>query len=227
MSPRRARTQPHSGAERCVRHRGRVGVELGVRFDGGDAETGAGAEAGAGIGYVHESIELRVDAQGRALVAHQASSFREWSASVAVRLQPSREAGGLSLTLEPTWGNAASGMAMLWRDGLAGGAAGGSLGASSAWTSPGGAPLAGGRANSSAGGLRMEMDYAIILADGSRVAPFGRWTAESGLARRLNVGIRLSVLEAATLDLFGEQVSSGGAHPADRRLGLQGAVQFR
>ena len=197
-------------------------IELGARFDGGDAETGAGAEAGAGIGYVHEGIGLSVDARGRALVAHQASSLREWGASVAVRLQPSREAGGLSFAIEPTWGNAASGMAMLWRDGRAGGAA---LGASSAWQA-GGGPLAGGRASSSADRLRMEMDYAIVLADGGRVAPFGRWTAESGSARRLNVGVRLSVLEAATLDLFGEHVS-GGAQPADRRLGLQGAVRFR
>ena len=53
-------------------------VEVAARFDGGDAETGAGAEAGAGLGYVHEGIGLSVDARGRALVAHQASSFREW-----------------------------------------------------------------------------------------------------------------------------------------------------
>ncbi len=200
-------------------------VEVGARFDGGDAETGAGAEAGAGIGYVHDGIGLSVDARGRALVAHQASSFREWGASVAIRLRPSREAGGLSFTLEPTWGNAASGMAMLWRDGIGRGASGASLGASSA-SLAGGGPLAGGRANSSPGRLRMEMDYAIVLADGGRVAPFGRWAAESGSARRLNVGVRLSVLEAATLDLFGEQVS-GGAEPTGRRLGLQGAVRFR
>ncbi len=202
-------------------------IELGARFDGGDAETGAGAEAGGGIGYVHEGIGLSVDARGRALVAHQASSLREWGASVAVRLQPSREAGGLSFAIEPTWGNAASGMAMLWRDGPAGGtgAGGAALGTSSAWQA-GGGPLAGGRASSSADRLRMEMDYAIVLPDGGRVAPFGRWTAESGSARWLNVGVRLSVLEAATLDLFGEQVS-GGAQPADRRLGLQGAVRFR
>ena len=200
-------------------------VELGVRFDGGDAETGAGAEVGAGVGYVHDGIGLSVDARGRALVAHQASSLREWGASVAVRLQPSREAGGLSFTLEPTWGNAASGMAMLWRDGLAGGAAGAATGASSAWQAEG-APLADGRASPTAGRLQMELDYAIVLADGGRVAPFGRWTAESGSARRLNVGVRLSVLEAATLDLFGEQVS-GRAEPADRRLGLQAALRFR
>ena len=202
-------------------------VELGARFDGGDAETGAGAEAGAGLGYVHDGIGLSVDAQGRTLVAHQASSLREWGASVAVRLQPSREAGGLSFTVEPTWGNAASGMAMLWRDGPTGGtgAGGAALGASSAWQA-GGGPLAGGRAGASAGRLRMEMDYGIVLPDGGRVAPFGRWAAESGSARRLNVGVRLSVLAAATLDLFGEQVS-GGAQPADRRLGLQGAVRFR
>ena len=114
---------------------------------------------------------------------------------------------------------------MLWRDGLAGGAASAATGVSSAWQAEGGS-LAHGRTNSNAGRLQMELDYAIVLADGGRVAPFGRWAAESGSARRLNVGVRLSVLEAATLDLFGEQVS-GGVEPADRRLGLQGALRFR
>ena len=113
----------------------------------------------------------------------------------------------------------------LGMDALAGDAASASTGASSAWQA-GGAPLADGRASPTAVRLRMELDYAIVLADGGRVAPFGRWTAESGSARRLNVGVRLSVLEAATLDLFGEQVS-GGVEPADRRLGLQAALRFR
>ena len=202
-------------------------VELGARFDGGDAETGAGAEAGAGIGYAHEGIGLTVDARGRALVAHQASSLRDWGASVAVRLRPSREAGGLSMTLEPTWGNAASGMGMLWRDGLSTGAtgsAGALLGIPPTSQASAAGALPARPATTSR--LRMELDYAIVLPDGGRLAPFGRWTAEGGSARRLNVGLRLSVLEAATLDLFGEQLS-GGLHPTDRRLGLQGALQFR
>ena len=179
-------------------------VELGVRLDGGDAATGAGAEAGAAIGYLHEGIGLSVDARGRALVAHQATSFRDWGASVSVRLRPSREAGGLSFTLEPAWGNAASGVAMLWRDGRMGG------------TLP----------SPDAGRLHMEMDYAIVLPDGGRIAPFGRWAVESGAGRRVNMGVRLSVLDAATVDLFGERLS-GGTELADRRLGLQGAVRFR
>ena len=72
----------------------------------------------------------------------------------------------------------------------------------------------------------MELDYAIVLADEGRVMPFGCWAAESGSAGRLNVGVRLSVREAATLDLFGEQVS-GGVESTDRWLGLQGALRFR
>ena len=202
-------------------------VELGARFDGGDAETGAGAEAGAGIGYVHEGIGLTVDARGRALVAHQVSSLRDWGASVAVRLRPSREAGGLSMTLEPTWGNAASGMGMLWRDGLSTGAtgtAGAPLGIPPTSQASAAGALPARPATTSR--LRMELDYAIVLPDGGRLAPFGRWTAEGGSARRLNVGLRLSLLEAATLDLFGEQMSDG-VHPTDHRLGLQGAVRFR
>ena len=96
-------------------------VELGLRHDGGDAETGTGLEAGAGIRYAGAGVT--VEGAVRALVAHEASGYEEWGASGSVRIDPGASGRGLSLTLAPAWGNASSGTGRLWSaanaDGLA------------------------------------------------------------------------------------------------------------
>ncbi len=228
----RLRLAPEIGGRWAVSERSSISseVELGARFDGGDAETGAGAEAGARLAYAHEGAGLSVDVRGRALVAHQAAGFEDWGASVSVRLRPGRDEGGLSFALEPAWGNAASGAAALWRDGTISGALGASLG-----RAPAGDAMEAAIPDWKASRINMETAYAIVLPDGGRVAPFGRLAVENGSGRRINVGIRLSTLGAsadaahkvrATIDLFGEHVSRG-AEPADRRLGVQGAVRLR
>ena len=227
----RLRLAPEIGGRWAASERASVRsrAELGVRIDGGDAETGIGAEAGAEVAFAHEGIGLHIDVRGRTLVAHQAEAFKEWGASVSVRLQPGRRASGLSVRIEPTWGNVASGMAMLWRDGMAGGAFGGSLDRSQARRAEDAvSPI-------SAGRLEVETGYAFVVPELGRIAPFGRWALERESGYRMNVGIRLSALDAtdgpaakfrASLDLFGEHATRGVA-PADRRLGLQGAIQFR
>ena len=52
--------------------------EVGLRFDGGDAETGAGVEVGAGLRYTIGSVTM--EAQARTLVAHEAAGYEEWGA---------------------------------------------------------------------------------------------------------------------------------------------------
>ena len=42
------------------------------------------------------------------------SGYEEWGASGAIRIQPSASGRGLSVTLAPTWGAAASGVERLW-----------------------------------------------------------------------------------------------------------------
>ena len=201
-------------------------AELGLRIDGGDAETGVGAEAGAELAYAHEGMGLHVGVRGRTLVAHQAEAFRDWGASLSVRLEPGREAGGLSLRLEPTWGNVASGAASLWRDGTVGRAFGGLFERSPARQA---AP------SPAAVRLDVETGYAFVVPDFGRIAPFGRWAVEGESDYRVNAGIRLSALDAtdgsegsfrATIDLFGEHATRG-VEPADRRLGLRGAIRFK
>ena len=97
--------------------------ELGLRLDGGDAETGFGADLGGGLAFADPGSGLTLDLKARALVAHEASGFREWGASgsVAWDPRPSTERG-LALSLTQSWGAApAGGMdALLSRETLAG-----------------------------------------------------------------------------------------------------------
>ena len=87
-------------------------AEIGVRLDGGDAESGAGIEAGAGLRY--SAGPLSIEGSVRTLLAHEESGYEEWGASAALRLSPSASGRGLSLTLSPAWGNAASATQRLW-----------------------------------------------------------------------------------------------------------------
>ena len=90
------------------------GLELGLRHDGGDAETGTGVELGGRVTYTDPETGLSVEARVRTLVAHEDSDYREWGASGAVRLSPGERGRGLSFSLSPTWGAASSGMERLW-----------------------------------------------------------------------------------------------------------------
>ena len=90
------------------------GVELGLRHDGGDAETGTGVELGGRVSWEDPETGLSVEARVRTLVAHEDSDYREWGASGAVRLSPGERGRGLSLRLSPTWGAASSGVERLW-----------------------------------------------------------------------------------------------------------------
>ena len=50
----------------------------------------------------------------RTLVAHDDSAYREWGASAAVRIDPGSDGRGLSLSITPAWGSAASEAEQLW-----------------------------------------------------------------------------------------------------------------
>ena len=86
--------------------------EVGLRHDGGDAETGTGLEVGAGVRY--RAGPMTIDGSVRALVAHEESGYKEWGASGAIRVAPSASGRGLTLSLAPVWGSAGSASERLW-----------------------------------------------------------------------------------------------------------------
>ena len=89
-------------------------LELGLRHDGGDAETGTGVELGGRIRYTDAGLGLTVEANARKLIAHEDSGYEEWGAGGSVRLDPGASGRGLSLSLAPVWGTPSSGVERLW-----------------------------------------------------------------------------------------------------------------
>ena len=93
-----------------------LSLEFGGRWDGGDADTGMGAELGGGLEYRHTAWGLSASARGRYLLEHSARAFEEWGASLALEFDPGEEGVGASLRLAPTWGEASRGVENLWRN---------------------------------------------------------------------------------------------------------------
>ena len=87
-------------------------AEVGLRHDGGDAETGTGIEIGAGLRYTIGTVTI--EAQARTLVAHEASGYEEWGMSGAIRVTPSDSGRGLTLSIAPAWGQTGSAAERLW-----------------------------------------------------------------------------------------------------------------
>ncbi len=89
-------------------------LELGLRHDGGDAETGTGVEIGAGVSYANPATGLSLEAKARVLASHADSDYGEWGASATVRLDPGERGRGLSFSLSPTFGTPSGSADRLW-----------------------------------------------------------------------------------------------------------------
>ena len=98
-------------------------LELGVRHDGGDAETGFGADIGAGVALSDQSRGLSAELRARGLLTHEADGLSERGLSGTLAFDPTPETErGFSLSLTQTMGGQASGGAdaLLERTTLAG-----------------------------------------------------------------------------------------------------------
>ncbi len=85
-------------------------VELGVRHDGGDAETGFGADIGAGLSWIDPARRLSADMRARGLLAHEDGSFSERGVAGSLAWDPAPgSARGPSLSVSQTVGAQASG----------------------------------------------------------------------------------------------------------------------
>ena len=90
-------------------------LEFGVRHDGGDAETGFGADIGAGLSLAAPSRGLTAELRARGLLTHEAGGLRERGVSGTLAFDPAPGSErGLSLSLSQTVGGARR-----WRRGRA------------------------------------------------------------------------------------------------------------
>ena len=79
-------------------------LSLGLRHDGGDAETGTGMELGAGLAWSNPLRGLASDLRFHGLAAHEAGGYGEWGVSGSLRLAPDPSGRGASLSMTPSWG---------------------------------------------------------------------------------------------------------------------------
>ncbi len=72
-------------------------VEVGVRYDGGDAEAGEGLEVGGSLTYAAGALTMELSARG--LIAYTESDYEEWGVSGSVRFAPGSGGPGLSVRM--------------------------------------------------------------------------------------------------------------------------------
>ena len=85
-------------------------LEIGLRHDGGDAETGFGLEAGGGVRFADPARGLSASLDGRALALHEDGDLEDWGVSVSLEWDPRPETRlGPSVVATRGWGGAASG----------------------------------------------------------------------------------------------------------------------
>ena len=91
-------------------------VEVRIRQDGGDAETGRGIDLGAGLVLADGVTGLAVDIRVRRLLVHQAAGFAESGMAISVSYNPTPSTPlGFSARVSPAWGgDAMSGAEALW-----------------------------------------------------------------------------------------------------------------
>ena len=159
-------------------------VEIGIRQDGGDAETGRGMDLGAGLVLADGVTGLAVDIRVRRLLVHQAEGFAESGMSISVSYNPTPSTPlGFTARVSPAWGgDAMSGAEALWgRESMAG---------------MGNDPLMNG------GGQRLDTEVGYGLPIGSRFVGTpraGMRTSEYG--RDYRIGYGMQVLEQGKLNL--------------------------
>ena len=98
-------------------------LEVGVRHDGGDAETGFGLDFGGGLSWSHPASGVSAEVSGRGLLTHESQGFRDRGISGSLAWDPGGGTGrGPKLTLSQSLGASASGGmdALLGRGTLAG-----------------------------------------------------------------------------------------------------------
>ena len=191
--------------------------EVGLRSDGGDAETGFGADIGGGFRLADTTRGLSLDLKARGLIAHEADGFRERGASASFAFDPRPSSDrGFSVSLRQSWGASSSGGmdALLGRETLAGLAAGDD-GAGAEATSR----------------LEAELGYGLPVFGGAFTGTPHAGVALTGTRREYRLGCRLTAAQrdalGFALDLEGTRSESTGADESpEHAVMLRGSMRW-
>ena len=181
-------------------------VEAGLRHDSGDAEEGFGVELGAGLAFQGNGIQI--EGNIRTLANHADEHYDEWGASFAVRVDPGNDGRGLSLSITPAWGNAASDTERLW-------------GTRTADELAGGEPFDAGRQ------IDAELGYAVQGPAGvGTLTPYGGFSLANDAGRTLRTGLRWNASDTATLSLEGTHVTDRDGNAPTTSMLLRTEVRW-
>ena len=155
-------------------------IEVALRQDGGDGQTGAGVEVGGGLRY--EGGGFTLEAMARSLVSDGDDSveYKEWGAHLLLQRSAGTGGRGLSLRVMPTYGTQANSLT-LWERSVA--------------------EIADRGAVNAQGQFRAEVGYGLA-APGGR----GVYTVYSGMTQaperiQLRLGTRLEVDSSMSVSL--------------------------
>ena len=180
-------------------------LEIGMRNDGGDGETGSSVEAGGGLRYADPATGLAVEGRARTLLVHS-EDYEEWGLSGLIRLDPGSAGRGLALSVQPAWGRTAGGVRRLWENGAVPGAS---------------------SAHRAAGRMDAEIGYGLDASGGlGTVTPYAGLGLAGEGARTWRAGTRWRVAPGARLSLAGTWREAAGYSGPEHSLMLRGALHW-
>ena len=158
-----------------------------MRYDGGDGETGSSIETGGGVRYTDSASGLTVEGRARTVLAH-GGDYEEWGVSGLLRLAPGATGLGFSVSVRPSWGQAAGGVQRLWETGVT--------------------ALA---ANDRTGRVKARIAYGFDAPWGGRgvLTPYTDVSLSGEGSRRLSLGGQYKVGSSVSLSLEGGARQSG------------------
>ena len=180
---------------------------LGARHDGGDGNTGTGAEIGGGVRYANAESGVSASASAHALLGR--SDYSEWGIQGTVRLSSGADGQGLSFEMRPGYGGDGNGnTGQIWSNGL--------RGDSAAHDSS---------ANAS-GRLEMRLGYGLSPTDerNGLLTPWGGLALKND-GNRYQMGLDWASGDSFTLRLHGERREHENAD-ADHIVLLKGEARF-
>ena len=176
--------------------------EAGLRWDGGDGDTGTGFEIGGSADYSSPETGMKVIATARALLEHE-SDRKEWGASLTAGFRLGGRETGLTYRSSLSHGQAESGVDSLWNS-------------SAASRAP--------EENSLATRLEAEVGYRLYGVSGLHT-PYVGFGAKDGGTRDYRIGMRYASGSAVSSGLEFERREASSKRP-DHRIMLTGQMNW-
>ncbi len=178
--------------------------EAGVRWDGGDGDTGAGFEMGGMADYSDSATGMKMVATARVLVDHESDNRKEWGAGLTVGCRIDGRETGMTYRSSLSHGQAESGVESLWDSSAA------------SRTSS--------EEKSLATRLDAEVGYRFYGSSGLHT-PYVGFGAEDSSRRDYRVGMRYAGGSAISSGMEFERREAGSKQP-DHRVMLTGRMNW-